>query len=110
MDIDLIGRGESFNWDSWRACLAVAVAFDWEPAGTAMPDDNEWKGTYFSNDLQIVTDEDARALSLALYRALAALSTGQVRTEKQTKALRDSDASELRRLADVCATRGFLIG
>ena len=124
MGVDLIGHGgASFNWHRWRACLDVAVAFGWEPAGTVAPDprkwnglpvvapEGDWNGTYCTNDYQEVTDLDARALGLALHRALAALSTGQTVTEEQANALRCGvSGNTLRELADYAAMGGFAIG
>jgi hypothetical protein len=119
MGVDLYGHGgASFTWAGWEDCLAVAQAFGWKPAGTAAPDPRKWddvpvitgwNGTYFTNDYQEVTDADARALSLALNRALATLSTGQTLTEEQTEVLRGISGNELRRLADYAATGGFAI-
>ena len=38
MGVDLIGHGGiSMNWNGWRSCLQLAVAFGWEPAGTLGP-------------------------------------------------------------------------
>src|SRR5262249_48796605 len=59
------------------ACvLTLAVNYGWELlAGTIDPahNDPEWNGSYFSNDHQLVTDEDARTLARALERALPGL-------------------------------------
>ena len=115
MGMDLSGRGgyAYFNWFTWGRCLTVALAFGWEPAGTVSPDlsglgigvDEEdiypnWDGSYFSNDHQQVTDLDARSLSLALGRALAAVATGQIVIAEQAK---------VRELADFAAHGGFTI-
>ena len=89
MGVNLIGHGDaSFNWQAWRYCLDIAVAFGWRPAGTIAPTDygGEWNGTYCTNDLQEVTDDDARALGEALHRAVNALSTEQNLSEEQAKA------------------------
>ena len=123
MGVDLLGRhGDlSFNWDGWRGCLAVAVAFGWKPTSTVMPsprksnvlddtDRKNWGGSYFTND-QEVTDVDASALSLALHRALAALATGQTLTEEQANTLEGMTGGyALRALADYSAIGGFAIG
>jgi hypothetical protein len=122
MGMDLIGHGGAgFSWHIWRGCLGVAFAFGWEPAGTRAPDPQEWEngpvasvenwdGTYFSNAYQEVTDDDARALGLALHRALAALAAGQTLTDEQAGALRPITSNELRRLADYALVGGFAIG
>src|ERR1035437_4428929 len=89
MGIDLVGHGgASLNAVAWGYCLDIAVAFGWQPAGTVAPPDNhgEWCGTYCTNDLQEVTDDDARALGAALRQAVTALRTEQNLTEEQAKA------------------------
>lgn len=74
-----------FNIHSWSPIFQMGMAAGWQPAGTLAPapfvdedtgetlgvwDDDEWDGTYFSNDRQRVTDADARAWADALERAL----------------------------------------
>jgi hypothetical protein len=77
MGMDLLGEhgDERFNAFGWRECLERAVEFGWTPDGTVAPIDfpGEWKGGYCSNDYQMVTGRDARALGEALLRAVAAL-------------------------------------
>ena len=51
MGVDLIGHGgESCNWVGWRTILDLAVAFGWQPMGTAPPEnwDGEWAGAGYS--------------------------------------------------------------
>jgi hypothetical protein len=91
MGVDFIGHGGfSLSWHAWRACFDLAVAFGWEPTGTVAPCEHagpaRWKGTYFTNDLQEITDADARALAAALCRAHAALRTRQQLTDEQSSA------------------------
>jgi hypothetical protein len=79
MGMDLLGRDghdERVSAEGWRECLECAVQFGWKPAGTVAPTDycGEWNGNYWSNDWQMVTDRDARALGEALLRAATALS------------------------------------
>ena len=112
MGVDLIGRRNSrFSAGAWDYCLEVAVAFGWKPAGTVTPLDfsGEWSGTYCSNDFQIVTDKDARALAAALHRAIFALSTNQTQTENQTKACKGGSVELLRELADFADEGTFAI-
>lgn len=59
-----------FNSLSWRSVLQIAQRYGWKPAGTVDQDEPEWDSTYFSNDGQTVTTEDATALADALERAL----------------------------------------
>jgi hypothetical protein len=88
MGMDLHGAAGYFrfnNW-SWYQVLELAYEYGWKPAGTEpgqwcdpetgeldeqlSPDPDEWDGTYFSNDHQWVTDEDAANIADALERAL----------------------------------------
>jgi hypothetical protein len=48
----------------------------------------EWSGEYTSNDWQRVTDEDARAFSASLRRAIDAVMMESPLTEEQTQAMR----------------------
>jgi hypothetical protein len=113
MGVDLIGRGGdvSFNWSYWRACLGIAIAFGWQPAGTiAHPDhDGDWDGGYFTNDFQEVSDSDARALGVALHRAVASVRTGQALTEEQAKALDGMHIGQVCEFADYAVSGGFAI-
>jgi hypothetical protein len=113
MGVDLMGpHGEaSFNWPTWRHCLKVALVFGWRPAGTVLRTDydDRWGGTYFSNDYQEVTDDDAHALAAALYRAVTALWTGQGRTEEQVKACDGVSVDVICKLADYAALGRFAI-
>ena len=87
MGYNLIGAHNDFRVGSgtWGRILRVALDHGWEPAGTLapnigshdengewVPDDigSAWDGTYFFNNYQIVTEEDAAALANALERAL----------------------------------------
>ena len=87
---DLSGNGGCLrlNVAAWEFVLDQAVEYGWKPAGTVAlvweaPDcpfddveevlsgqDRNWSGTYRTNDFQTVTDQDARAMSAALKRAL----------------------------------------
>src|SRR3954449_10192636 len=96
MGVDFIGHGgASFASYTWRGCFELALAFGWKPAGTVAPCDyrgpGRWNGTYFSNDLQEVSDGDALALGTALRRAHDALRTKQHLTEEQAKAWANED-------------------
>jgi len=75
---------------SWRNLLELAQTFGWEPEGTVLPPEKlpfpdigtsieelkkatkaiNWCGTYYSNDFQIVTNEDAHAMAAALTKSL----------------------------------------
>jgi hypothetical protein len=106
MGMDLISEGGDFWFPNhgWRAVLDLAHDYGgWVPAGTQAPqfDDeppwHDWSGTYFSNDRQLVTAEDARNLADALERALS-----DVPREKTwvTKVLRTVDGREFEGMPD----------
>jgi len=67
-----------FTGSGWDLALAVARHYGWEPAGIPKPatwDEKEhgpWEDEYWMNAGQEVTAEDARALTAALDRAVAA--------------------------------------
>jgi len=112
MGVDLIGHGgASFNWDCWRKCLDIAIAFGWQPAGTIAPPDYDgnWNGGYCSNDFQEVSDSDASRLGLALHRAVASVRTGQTLTEEQAKALDGMHIDVVCELADYAVSGRFAI-
>jgi hypothetical protein len=114
MGVDFISdHGDtSFNWPAWRGCFELALAFGWKPAGTVAPCDYDgpgrWDGTYFRNDLQAVTDEDASALAVALRRALAAQRAGTL-TAEQAKAWACEDVDVVGRLAEYAEKGHFAI-
>jgi hypothetical protein len=82
MGIDLSNKyGDWFraSFGAWGDLLQMANKHGWEPAGTRTPvhwdvdgpkPAEEWCGTYFSNDGQWVTDDDARNIASALRKAL----------------------------------------
>jgi len=76
MGMDLRGAGGQLHFSSqgWAKLLELAHSHGWEPAGTLKPgylaEDDSWSGTYFSNDYQKVTAEDASHLAEALEQAL----------------------------------------
>ena len=75
----------------WSVCLDAAVAFGWVPAGTVASHKNPnrpWDGSYTSNDWQWVTDDDARAFSAALNRAIIALAERETLTDDQFQAFK----------------------
>ena len=94
MGMDLSGKGGYFRFSQrrWRAVLELAHEHGWEPAGTVPPEFTvyapdgvtvdevrtraerqsyaNWSGGYFTNDYQVVSDEDAANIAEALERAL----------------------------------------
>jgi hypothetical protein len=112
MGVDLIGHGgASFNGETWRRCLDIAIAFGWQPAGTIAPPDHDrdWDGGYFSNDLQEVSDADAGALGRALHRAVTSVRTGGPLTEEQAKAVAGINIAVVCELADYTVSGHFAI-
>jgi hypothetical protein len=96
MGYDLRSEGGTFRWNvlGWESVLRLAHRNGWKPAGTERPQfkifhpdgtfDAEgteehnraydgWDGSYFYNDCQVVTTEDARNLADALEKALPGL-------------------------------------
>ena len=68
-------RGKTFETsdEHWSVFLNVAQRYGWQPAGTlpppAWPRAEVWPGQYGTRDGQRVSDDDARAMALALYEA-----------------------------------------
>jgi hypothetical protein len=90
MGFDLVSHtdGSYFRWNliDWPKVLELGRMFGWRPAGTiryaedGSPDPG-WDGGYVTNDLQVVSAEDAAALADALERALDDIpDTPQIRT------------------------------
>lgn len=67
-------NGEDFhlNVSGWGTIANIAKDFGWSPQGTLTPEnwneqrDGIWKGGYFTNDGQIISDHDARAIAGAI--------------------------------------------
>lgn len=80
MPVDLRNDRSEFSWEQWRwpKLLRIALANGWDPEGTTQPPDEQehfpdglWDpGNYTSNDDQLVSAEDAKALANALEAAL----------------------------------------
>jgi hypothetical protein len=93
MGVDLSGAGgcKWLSWTGWEKLLKLAHEYGWKPAGTKPPrgivmkpdgsidhemtamyswSEEDWDGSYFSNNGQYVTDEDAANIADALERAL----------------------------------------
>ena len=116
MGVDFIGHhGDlSLHWQAWSACFDLALAFGWQPAGTvACHEDTgppkQWDGGYFTNDFQMVTGDDAKALAAALRRALTALRTKAHLTKQQIQACEGVNIKMICRLADHAERGGFAI-
>jgi hypothetical protein len=98
MGMDLLGShgDERFSLSDWCMCLERSIEFGWNPEGTVAPKEHvcEWNGGYHSNDFQLVTDRDARALGEALLRAIATLSA-QANLEKRRAQIRIVSMAQL---------------
>lgn len=116
MGYDFMGHGGvSLDGVSWVGCFQLAIAFGWCPAGTLAPTlegpwEGEWEGGYFSNSWQEVTKDDARALGLALQKALVVLRSGEELTKEQGEAFGQTTISAISEFSDYALSGGFLIG
>ena len=82
MDIGAYGEYVNFNSFLWPTLLDYAKKYGWDPAGTILPIydeetyeptgefDDDWDGSYSTNDSQQIQDEDAAELADALSRLL----------------------------------------
>lgn len=69
---------QKFSAESWTRVLSLAMFYGWQPMGTRAPSitelhgmiDEDWNGTYSTNDGQIVVTEDAFSLANALEKSL----------------------------------------
>jgi len=81
----IIGDNAYFNIHAWPLLLKLAMTYGWQPLGTELSGESNWDGTYFSNDLQIVTAEDAAALANALETALDDIPDHEIGGEKEVE-------------------------
>jgi hypothetical protein len=137
MAMDLFSEIEGwfrFDVSEWKRLLELARGHGWEPMGTESPDlepdfspRKDWDGSYFSNDYQTVTAEDARNLADALERAIADLPNRHAKDaeEKSSKGAPEatgvsaspnqwlSDQAERKRIREFiryCRAGEFVIG
>lgn len=69
MGVDLLSPNRPTicrSWFGWEHYLDMAILGGWEPAGTQLPDDENWAGGYCSNDGQRVLAGDAREMAKAI--------------------------------------------
>lgn len=95
-----------------EGAIAVALAFGWQPSGIHWGENvaSEWSKRYVANDCFLkVHDDNARALSRALFRALDAATTGQSLEADQVAALGGMTIEEIARLADFASAGTFLV-
>jgi len=125
-------KDQSLNICSWRALLILAYSFGWKPKGTVFycwqvnktgekihplyvdenrkdggwVKDGDWSGTYFTNDWQEITAEDAHNLAKALKRALLIIPDEGVNAPELPQGCRESSDDEIHALLD---NREYLI-
>ncbi len=122
MEHDVLVNGCAFC-----ECLDLGEGFGWEPMGTIDPSSDEqlgwdteewgeWPGSYAANCAQTVREDDARAFSMALFRALDAI-TGKQLTQEELEALKkdcpdfnkESFLAMVREVAEFAAKGAFQI-
>ena len=98
MGVDILG-GPSWNWAGWQSLYDFGVRYGWEPAGTSpmciegpnlVPEDDpaeiaKWPGSYFYNEYQEVSCEDAENWADAIERGLADIREDSDRWEHDPK-------------------------
>lgn len=114
--------GEGFNIATWHSLFGLATIFGWEPRGTIMPcwvdketgertplpccdpnnsregewiEDDDWDGSYFSNDCQEINADDAKNLAEALERVLVYISGNKLSTNGIVKELNKGDSDDV---------------
>jgi hypothetical protein len=96
MGYDILSKtGKYWNChqSDWINYLNVATVFGWAPEGTFYEDDRggvdeHFVGSYLGNDRQMVTDDDARAMAVALNLALTTINAGAPMTDNQSATLK----------------------
>ncbi|MBN1187450.1 MAG: hypothetical protein JXB49_34560 [Bacteroidales bacterium] len=63
-------RDIRYNLHAWPLLLELAFHYGWTPMGTKVDPQENWNGTYFTNDGAWVTTEDALNLATSLEKAL----------------------------------------
>ena len=134
------GKYHRWNALSWPGVLELAYMYGWKPQGTTMPyweisrSDgtrdleeerkynqlrDEWDGSYFYNEHQIVSEADAHAMGEALKRALVDIPDHNCISEDWLFSPAKTDVylssySEmkeyLKMFIDFCESGAFLIG
>lgn len=116
------GHHTECSHTSWGALLGAAMEHGWHPQGTDAPGfvclkgdgtpdfertfayaeaKDDWSGTYFTNDGQVVTEEDAANLADALESALC-------RSSEATERLWALEPLA-REIIDLCRAGAFVI-
>ncbi|HSL46918.1 MAG TPA: hypothetical protein VK897_26005 [Anaerolineales bacterium] len=93
---------EKFSGEAWIKALNLAMSYGWQPMGTRLApvieccgfDNEEWDGTYLSNDGQTVIAEDALALAAALERTLDDIPDFNIEIQRVVAAQKENDRLE----------------
>jgi len=105
------GGSFHFSWSDWHTIFALAEMYGWNPVGTQPAtfegerqkgDPSQlWTGGYMSNDFQVVTAEDALAMSTALEAAIKDLPDRDLRpVTREMVPFRDGHVKEMEFLTD----------
>ena len=100
---------------AWPKYFALGTAFGWVPAGAVFPSNSGVAGeptsrSYFGNDWQQVTDDDALAFGAALELAIAAINAESPMTDSQEAALKEFEVTSDDPYTDVPPqVRAFII-
>jgi hypothetical protein len=72
MGMDLENSKGYFRWNIWywRDVLDLGLMYGWQPMGTELESEEDWCGTYYTNDGQLVNSDDALALADTLELAV----------------------------------------
>jgi hypothetical protein len=104
MSIELRGRGYNcwMHEASWEAVREIAREFGWTPKYEKPPRRGSWGG----RKTWLLTDDSARALAKALYRAIHAIETDCL-SEPLVELVRVAEIDNLRGLADFAFVGAF---
>ncbi|MFC1634144.1 hypothetical protein ACFL5Z_04830 [Planctomycetota bacterium] len=113
MDLYRITDGAYFRWGGpyWLAVLELAQRNGWQPMGTRNPCRSEWDGNYTLNASQVVVDQDAMEMAMALEKGLPDIPSEDATVHKRRDVdwkqavvapiVRVNSYSEISRLSDL---------
>ena len=87
MDLYRNKDGAYFRWLNpyWYTVLKLARRYGWKPLGTKIAGNPQWDGSYETNDYQIVTSKDAKAMAAALEKVLPDIPNEDATAHKKLK-------------------------
>lgn len=112
MGMDLSGPGGYFRWTAlgWHNILDLAEQHGWQPMGTGprrgTPKQN-WRGSYFSNDGQLLRARDAQLLADALERALSSMPTHKMKKDGSNYLFTEEGKDSIKEFIVFCRTGSF---